>query len=116
MQTKEQLVNHIRLWIKAENEIKDLRKLMREKREEKKKLSNELLEVMKENDIDCFDIKNGKLISSKVKVKETVSKKMLLRVLADYVDDPEEVSKLTEYILDSRQVKEKEYIRQKINK
>lgn len=116
MQTKEQLVNHIRRWIKAENEIKDLRKSMREKREEKKQLSNELLEVMKENDIDCFDIKNGKLISSKVKVKETVSKKMLLRVLADYVDDPEEVSKLTEYILDSRQVKEKEYIRQKINK
>ena len=116
MQTKEQLVNHIRTWIKVENEIKDLRKSIREKREEKKQLSNELLEVMKENDIDCFDIKNGKLISSKVKVKETVSKKMLLRVLADYIDEPEEVSKLTEYILESRQVKEKEYIRQKINK
>lgn len=116
MQTKEQLVNHIRTWIQVENEIKDLRKQMREKREEKKQLSNELLEVMKENDIDCFDIKNGKLISTKVKVKETVSKKMLLRVLADYLDEPEEVAKLTDYILESRQVKEKEYIRQKINK
>ena len=41
---------------------------------------------------------------------------MLLRVLADYIDEPDEVSKLTEYILESRQVKEKEYIRQKINK
>ena len=116
MQTKEQLVNHIRTWIQFENQIKDLRKQMREKREEKKQLSNELLEVMKENDIDCFDIKNGKLMSSKVKVKETVSKKMLLRVLADYLDEPEEVAKLTDYILESRQVKEKEYIRQKINK
>tara|TARA_B100002019_G_C21212492_1_gene570179 strand:- start:894 stop:1244 length:351 start_codon:yes stop_codon:yes gene_type:complete len=116
MQTKEELVNHIRTWIQVENQIKDLRKQMREKREEKKQLSNELLEVMKENDIDCFDIKNGKLMSSKVKVKETVSKKMLLRVLADYLDEPEEVAKLTDYILESRQVKEKEYIRQKINK
>ena len=116
MQTKEQLVNHIRTWIQVENQIKDLRKQMREKRERKKQLSNELLEVMKENDIDCFDIKNGKLMSSKVKVKETVSKKMLLRVLADYLDEPEEVAKLTDYILESRQVKEKEYIRQKINK
>lgn len=116
MQTKEQLVNHIRTWIKVESEIKDLRKLMRQKQAEKKELSNELLEVMKENDIDCFDIKNGKLMSSKVKVKETVNKKMLLRVLANYIDEPEEVSKLTEYILESRQVKEKEYIRQKINK
>ena len=55
-------------------------------------------------------------MSSKVKVKETVSKKMLLRVLSDYLDEPEEVTKLSEYILESRQVKEKEYIRQKINK
>ena len=116
MQTKEELVDHIRTWIKVEKEITELRRLMREKREEKKQLSNELLEVMKENDIDCFDIKNGKLMSSKVKVKETVNKKMLLRVLADYMDEPEEVCKLTEYILESRQVKEKEYIRQKINK
>ena len=116
MQTKEELVNHIRKWIGVENEITDLRRRMREKREEKKQLSQELLEVMKENDIECFDIKNGKLMSSKVKVKETVSKKMLLRVLSDYLDEPEEVTKLTEYILESRQVKEKEYIRQKINK
>ena len=36
MQTKEQLVNHIRTWIQVENQIKDLRKQMREKREEKK--------------------------------------------------------------------------------
>lgn len=116
MQTKEQLVNHIKTWLKVENELVDLRRAMREKREEKKKLSNELLEVMKENDIDCFDIKNGKLMSTKVKVKENVNKKMLLRVLTDYMDEPEEVVKLTDYILESRQIKEKEYIRQKINK
>ena len=116
MQTKEQLVDHIKAWLKVENEIVDLRRAMREKREEKKKLSNELLEVMKENDIDCFDIKNGKLMTTKVRVKETVNKKMLLRVLADYMDEPEDVAKLTDYILESRQVKEKEYIRQKINK
>ena len=41
---------------------------------------------------------------------------MLLRVLTDYLDKPEEVVKLTDYILDSRTVKEKEFIRQKINK
>ena len=56
MQTKEELVNHIRTWIGVENEIKELRRQMREKREEKKQLSQDLLEVMKENDIDCFDI------------------------------------------------------------
>ena len=116
MQTKEQLVNHIKTWIHVEDELNNLRKLMREKREEKKQLSNELLEVMKENNIDCFDIKNGKLMSSKVKVKESISKKMLLRVLSDYLDEPTEVAKLTDYILESRQIKEKEYIRQKINK
>ena len=77
MQTKEELVNHIRKWIGVENEITDLRRRMREKREEKKQLSQELLEVMKENDIECFDIKNGKLMSSKVKVKPNVDKWLL---------------------------------------
>ena len=68
MQTKEELVSHIRNWLAIENDIKDLRKLLREKTE-KKQLSHELLTVMKENDIDCFDITNGKLMTSKNKNK-----------------------------------------------
>ena len=116
MQTKEELVKHIKEWIKVEADIKDLRKSLREKNNYKKELSNELLQVMKENDIDCFDINNGKLVTSTIKVKENISKKMLLRVLSNYIDTEEEVHKLTAYILESRQIKEKQFIRQKINK
>ena len=72
---------------------------------------------MKENDIDCFDITNGKLIYTKKKTKSPLSKKHLLQALsAFFKDDKETVSKISNYILDTRETKIKENIRRKIKK
>ena len=38
---------------------------MREKRKEKKLYTESLVDIMKTNDIDCFDMKSGKLIYTK---------------------------------------------------
>ena len=70
MDTKEQLVNHIREWIEIDNGISGLQKQIKELRENKKELTNSLVNVMKSNEIDCFDINDGKLIYSKSKVKK----------------------------------------------
>ena len=56
METKEELVKHIKLWIDLDMEIKEYQKIIREKRKLKTKLSNDLIEVMKTNEIDCFNI------------------------------------------------------------
>ena len=55
---------------------------------------------MKTNEIDAFDINNGKLIYTKRKTKQAISK-TLLSSLQDILS-PEEVQKITEHILDSR--------------
>ena len=62
METKEQLVGHIRRWIEVDNRIADLQRQIKECREEKKNMSGALVDVMKSNEIDCFDINDGKLM------------------------------------------------------
>ena len=112
METKDELITHIKEWINLDTEIKNYQKIIREKRKEKKDLTNQLVDVMKLNKIDGFNINNGKLSYSKIKTKETVSKKMLLRCLSDYFNNNEDkVNEITNYILESREVK----IRDSIN-
>ena len=117
METKEELINHIKQWIDIEKEVKVTSKHLKDLRETKKNLSKELMNVMKENEIECFDINNGKLEHKVNKVKETISKKMLIRVLGEYFkEDNNTKDDIINYILDSRCIKSYEYIHQKINK
>ena len=116
METKEELVTHIKAWIALEDELKTLQKEIKLRRKKKKELSDQLIAVMNTNDIDCFNINNGRLIHAKQKSKETINKKFLLKALSTYVNDKEEVKEITKHILDTRETKEKDIIRIKINK
>lgn len=116
METKDQLVTHIKEWLSIDEEIKLLKKEIKTRQEKKKNLTSDLVDVMKTNDIDAFDINNGKLIYTKRKTKQAISKKLLLSSLQDLFESPEQVQKVTEHILDSRGEKIKEIIRRKTNK
>ena len=71
---------------------------------------------MKDHEIDCFDVNDGKLIYTKSKVKAPISKKHLLTCLSDYfTEDKQQVEKLSNLILDSRKEKINETIRRKMN-
>ena len=117
METKEQLIHHIKEWIKVDEEIKSLQKQIKAKRVEKKDLTGSLVDVMKTNEIDCFDINNGALVYTKNKVRSCLSKKLLLNALSEYYgDQPDEVEKLSTHILNSRKEVVKEGIRRKVEK
>ena len=62
MTTKEELVNSVKEWIKADNEIKLLQAEIKKRRMQKNKLSETLVDVMKNNEIDCFDLSEGKIM------------------------------------------------------
>ena len=64
--SNQELINNVKNWIMLDNEIKDLQRIIREKRKEKKKYTENLVITMRENNIDCFDIQNGKLIYTKL--------------------------------------------------
>lgn len=117
METKEQLVNNIKEWIKIDTEIAELKAHIREKNNKKKGLTENLVTVMKTNKIDCFDINGGALVYKTNKVKKPINGKSLLFALqAYYKTDPNMAEDLTKYIMDTRQEQVKETIKRKIDK
>ena len=68
METKEQLVEAVKKWINLDNELRDLAKLV--KKAKKRRSFVELMDVMKDNEIECLDIKDGQLCYKKSKSKK----------------------------------------------
>ena len=117
METKEQLVNNIKEWIKIDNEISQLKTEIKDKNIKKKTLTTNLVDVMKTNKIDCFDINGGALVYKTSKVKKPISGKTLLTALQKYYKtDPKIAEELTKHVLDSREEQVKEIIKRKIDK
>ena len=117
METKEQLVNNIKEWIKMDNEINQLKVEVKEKTNKRKLLTENLVTVMKTNSIDCFDINGGALVYKQKKTRKTISGKFLLTQLEEYYkDNPELAAEITKKVLDSREETIKDEIKRKIDK
>ena len=115
MTTKEVLVSTIKDWISQDDKIKNLQKQVKELRTEKKRLTDNLVEIMKTNEIDCFDINNGKLLFCTNKVKTPLNKKYLLSTLEKFFEDTPQInaSEVRDYIFENRETKLTENIRRK---
>ena len=117
MNTKDELINHLKDWISIDNKILHLQKQMKELRQEKKTLTVDLMEVMKTNEIECFDIKDGKIMYTKTTTRAPLNKKTLLTALSNYYqNNSQKAEEISNYILETREVKERENIKRKINK
>jgi len=113
--TKGELIQHIKEWIKIDNEIMKLKHDIKEKNSAKVKLTDTLVNVMKINSIDCFDINGGALVYKKTKVKKPLNKKTLLSALQLYYkNDTQMAETITTHLLDNREEQIKETIRRKM--
>lgn len=114
--TKDVLVKNIRQWVKLDNEIRALKKEENIRKNEKKEISNTLIDVMKNNEIDCIDIKDGQLCYTKKNVKKPITKKVLLNILSKYFEgDIDKAEDVNEFILNNREEVTKESITRKLN-
>jgi hypothetical protein len=114
MNTKEELVENIKKWVSYDYEIKNLQKSMKEIRDKKKELTKSLIDVMKNHEIDCFDINDGKLLYTKNKVKTPLNKNNLMIALEKYFENESiNVEDVTNFILDNREIKIKENLKKK---
>jgi hypothetical protein len=115
METKEQLVKTIKDWVKIDNEIRGLNKEINTRKTEKKNLSTLLIETMKKNEIDCFDIKDGQICYTKKNIKKPITKKVLMDILSNFYNgDITKANELNNYIIDNREEVVKETIERKI--
>jgi hypothetical protein len=111
LQTKDQLIEKIKEWVKIDNEIRTLQTELNKRKENKKKVSTELMNVMKRNEIDVFDIKDGQIIYDKRNVKKPVTKAGLMSILSTYYNgDVVKAAEINQYIMDNRE----DVVREKI--
>lgn len=117
METKEQLVNNIKEWIKIDNEIAQLKTEIKDRTNKKKTLTENLVTVMKTNNIDCFDINGGALVYKKNKIKKPINGKTLLTALQNYYKNDDKIAEeITKHVMESREEQVKETIKRKIEK
>ena len=115
--TKDELIANIKEWIKIDSDLSKLKLELKEKTSKKKIITETLVNVMKNNAIDCFDINGGALIYKQKKLKKTISGKFLLTQLEQYYKDQPEVAKeITKKVLDNRIEVIKDEIKRKIDK
>ena len=113
----EELLENVKAWLNLDNEIKSLQKEIKSRRNQKKELTENLMSVMKVNDIEQIDLSDGQLIYTKKKTRAPLSKKHLLESLSKFFqNDARTVTELSKYIMDSRAEKEKENIKRKVKK
>lgn len=117
MSTKELLIKTIREWVKIDNEIRALKKEQAMRNSEKKELSTTLMNIMKDNEIDCVDIKDGQLCYTQKTIKKPITKKNLMNILSKYYKgDIDKANTMNEFISTNREETVQENITRKINK
>ena len=115
--TKTELISNIKEWIKLDNEISKLQTELKERKDKKKSLSFNLMDIMKKNNLDCFDINGGSILYKKNVTKKPITAKSLMQLLHQYYPAAsEKAEELTKFILDNREEQLKETILRKINK
>jgi len=116
METLEQLKQTVREWVKLDNEIRALNKEIATRRNDKKEISKTLVDVMRNNQLDVFDLKDGQLMYVKKNKKKPITQKQLLTLLSDYYKDLEKAEEMHQYIMDNREEVTEEVIQRKISK
>ena len=115
---KQLLINTIKEWVSINSKEVALQKQLKELKTTKKQLSTTLIKIMENNEIDRFDINNGRLVYKKNKVKGPINKDYLLKMLDDYFKDNPEVDSnhICEFLLENRPIKENSVLVIKQNK
>ena len=117
MNTKDELIANIKEWIKMDNDITKLKAEVKGKTNKKKELTESLVNIMKSNSIDCFDINGGALVYKQKKTRKTITGKFLLAQLEEYYKDMPDVAKeITKKVLDNRGEVIKDEIKRKTDK
>ena len=115
--TKDQLKDYLRQWVRVENEIGTLNAEIKKRKLLHQQLSASLLSVMRQNEIDCFDLANGRIVYSKTKIRAPLNNGQIKTALTTYYkDDAEKATNLTVFLLASRIEKTRESIKMKIPK
>lgn len=105
----------VKAWVVNDNQIRALNKKMRELRQEKKAHTEKMIDVMKQYEIDNFDVKDGQIHYRTQNHREPLTQKKLLSILASHPQMNEhQANLLGQFIYDSRKTVQRDVISRKI--
>ena len=116
MSTKEDLINLVQSWLTGDKAIREMQKQLRKQRAEQKNISAALMKVMETHEIECLDMKEGRIVHTQSKVRSSVSKKHLMESLSAFFSGTDNAglpAELTRHILETRSVNVKSKIQMK---
>ena len=94
--SQDELIENVKTWLTIDNDIKKLQKSIKNKRKEKKELTENLVNIMNQRDIDMMNTAQGQLIKTTKKTKAPLSKKHLVNSIQKYFkDDGDKVQELS---------------------
>ena len=113
--TKEDLIQTVRQWVQIDNQIRQMNKMLKKLKEDKKSHNTQMIEIMKSYSIDNFELKDGQIQYKKYKSRETLTQKKLLEILSKHPQlQQEQVQLLNEFVFDNRKIIEKDVVIRKV--
>lgn len=103
---KNKIKGFITEYATIDTEIKALKNELKNKTEKKEKLTSQLVLLMTDIHVDCFEIGNNVVVHKKRKTRQCLSRKYLKNVLSDCIADQPYIDSLLDIIMDRRQITE----------
>ena len=106
---RELLIQTIKQWVKNDRDMTALKKELKKRQDEQKKITQTLISIMRENDLPEADIAYVQKTQ-----KKSISKKSIVPILTRYYKgDTNKVSELAQFIFDNRETVVQEKIQLK---
>lgn len=107
-------VTAVRTWVQVDDFIKEAMIAIREKKEERKRLEQEILDFMKASEQDELALNTGGLLRRTVtKTKASLKEEYLHKTLSRFIDTSEAAS-VVQAIMKERPLTEKEHLRRSV--
>lgn len=93
----------VKSWVDIDNEIRETQKTQNLLKQEKKRISATLLELMKASNTDCYNTKDCQLLLKVKNSKKPLNKSNLLSMLSKYFPgDLDRATELNHFLLNNR--------------
>jgi hypothetical protein len=118
-ENKIMMVNNIKEWLRIDSDISKITNELKEKKKIKKNITENLITIMKEKKVECFNTKEGSLLYKSITSKKPLNKKVLLNNLQEYFKNDKNspnVEEIVNFVMENRELQEKETIKKKETK
>lgn len=112
----EEFIEMVREWVDKDDDIKKKRAELKEITDEKKQLEQFILDYMEDNNLDMFEISDGKLRKNISKTKAALKHDLIQESLTKVFNNTEKAFNTTKLILDNRPVTERIRLKRTYNR